>query len=1335
MDKIVELLLDSNAFNEFAEKYFNDHSIDPDNINAGEEREIYRELVLAYVPEIKNMNHDQLIEIMMHPDIDAEIVFLACDIDLTKEEAIQLIKKSRYIWSEIIKKYPEYFDRDLVEKCIMFESNIENFGPYIGDYPEIFEGIYLAFSNENKNINIETILKLPLSKEQVIRIISEYDFYYKKLDEKYLQDEDIVVALLKSNHSLPKNFKDVPASILVKHVDLVIERFADSYDHELFGMLLSKDERILDAYIKSGNISRYVLGYIDISLLHVLEENIDLLEEKINVYNLVNEVTKHSAVFLMRCWKSRGLNDFDQDLVLDNIEAILKAGLDLNQLSYRSNNILSNPKIIRKIIDYQLATTSTITIIEQAQGEALSENLVYAIEKGYQLTNNSPRAMFGNEGVARYLLDNNNIELLKLVSPEIIEKYADEICKKLDYQDGMYLGNLAFSPTIMMYIIRKTGSYDVLSSIYLRAEDGLDKWIPFVQEIYALGFRMTETDHNYFITWQPKLMLEYIKLTHNPNDIFLTYCYDEDLLNYVADLGFVLNDRCYGDISCNDKIIRNTIMYGDFNAIDYIGRPLTDAEVEIIYQRGYRLKDTSSYFIRCTPFIFIKEMSLTKDPFVINYSFVELDQSILKVAFDLGYFADSRTPKELLGNEYIIRESCLRGHAECLNYVLFVPANDLVDLYFNQGNIMDEKASEYLRQNPYAIHLMLQKTNNPNVIDLAIIDINEEDFKKALDLGYTLSDKTPIQLLNNERLMSVYLASELAKHPENAERLSNLASKIGAVAVCSALTDLLNYHEFIHAFNDIEIEKVIKFVYLVDTKDQLLTIVHNGNSQLLKQVYDICARLNSNQEFDVIMFKQIVNNFSKCAVLCANFVNSNYTREDIKLLYKVVVDGARAVIYEENNEDELLGDSRNVATLEELRNYKESTHFDTNTEINRLIIDYRQGFLTSDQVIRNLKNIIFKILCNKNYEEINVLLNQFLNTNRIEELLGCIKNPNIRNELENYKVFIDLIEAVFNMNDMDSLVKLAAQLNDKALQASEDIDAIWASFKNIEGEAKSFYGEEIRESIMHFDTIEDREGVSIVTGAEERVEDAPVIVTKGKYGSDGFEYGGRTYSGTVDLIELNGIPFVTFVHTLNAFGGGARVADFKNPRLVGRTYICISALSDEYVGFVRRGAPDIDHVSVLFSDFSSDQLAMASERDIYSGGGDNDLRLTSHQPSNLHPVRQVINSTYHGSNGYNEYVFYREDSQGRVIYPSAVLVAGDEPNEAEIQAAIYLGVPLVKINEYVYDKKREPGERLDITPSRKTRSIEEWKELRKSIDVIRTMVEPTEDIAEHKIAL
>ena len=111
-------------------------------------------------------------------------------------------------------------------------------------------------------------------------------------------------------------------------------------------------------------------------------------------------------------------------------------------------------------------------------------------------------------------------------------------------------------------------------------------------------------------------------------------------------------------------------------------------------------------------------------------------------------------------------------------------------------------------------------------------------------------------------------------------------------------------------------------------------------------------------------------------------------------------------------------------------------------------------------------------------------------------------------------------------------------------------------------------------------------------------------------------------------------------------------------------------------------------MQVIFDDLPNESLVIASSKDVGSKTEDNSLSVSSWYPGTYQPIRKVIIETYHGESGYNEYVYYRQYSESmQSLRPSAILIRGENPTESEIQAAVYLNVPLVKINKEKYPKR------------------------------------------------
>lgn len=608
------------------------------------------------------------------------------------------------------------------------------------------------------------------------------------------------------------------------------------------------------------------------------------------------------------------------------------------------------------------------------------------------------------------------------------------------------------------------------------------------------------------------------------------------------------------------------------------------------------------------------------------------------------------------------------------NFDILVKSNFDVDLLpadslLLRSNEFVKKIIDYQRENNMEI----------SVINKATKEAVLSNIMYALNAGYYISMKSPQFILDDREFLSYYLDIQLAKVGNHKPKIIELGNMIGADNLAIIFGDLLSNESFISAFSVQELLQIVKFIYFAGdmSRENLIKIIKSDSIDNFKMIYNL---LKEGSYFDIKFYKIINDNYLKFSNLCKNFVVNNYTKDDCSLLYKILVNG--------NQQASI------ISNLGELRNYKKIV-YDNN---NKNMEDISMNNLMSDEVkIKSIKNIILLMLCNKNYEEINKLLISMFSSNKISDLLATIKDENVKYELENYLVFIKFIEAIVNNNDFDNLKNIAVNLNERLLNDDKSLLSIWYEFKDIEKKAKCFYAIELNEKVVNFSQLETAEGV---------------IRENSKLKADIDNIDGEALvSEEVDYIELEGMPYVSLVHVMNAYGSGAKLSDFRHPRLIGRSYICLSAISDDKSKIVDyKGDIDINHVALMFSNFSNNQLVLEANCDINSNGENNSLEISS-IVSNFEPVRKLIKDT--NSAYYNEYVMYREDENGQSIYPSAVFVMGDEPNQYEINAAAYLGVPLVKINKKAYKNRKNEEEKREEKKAAVVNNslIEKYKEL------------------------
>ena len=349
-------------------------------------------------------------------------------------------------------------------------------------------------------------------------------------------------------------------------------------------------------------------------------------------------------------------------------------------------------------------------------------------------------------------------------------------------------------------------------------------------------------------------------------------------------------------------------------------------------------------------------------------------------------------------------------------------------------------------------------------------------------------------------------------------------------------------------------------------------------------------------------------------------------------------------------------------------------------------------------------------LCNKKYDinrasgyfymnnlDIKTMLEKVINSEKIDLLLKEIKDRETIEELKNIKVIIELIEKIVAL-DVEELKKIASNICELWKNDNENYNTSYQYFFNIENIVKRIYGVEVSEkSTKISDLNSDTKGV---------------IFEKGKYKPTMLEYKGEKVSQDgVDYIQLDGMPFTLFTHVLNGFGYGGDITYFKEQKLIGKSHICLSAINDKHVDFFnlsKNGNNDISGVTLIFSNLPPEKLVGMNHEDMGTQEDDYRRIYSPHSHADFGTLKDIMNNT--ATNHYNEYVYNRDG-----LYPSGVLVSGNEPTDAEINAAAYLKVPLVKINvekyKYGHDNFVENKENED-----NKKKIEEYRQLKKLIE-------------------
>lgn len=268
------------------------------------------------------------------------------------------------------------------------------------------------------------------------------------------------------------------------------------------------------------------------------------------------------------------------------------------------------------------------------------------------------------------------------------------------------------------------------------------------------------------------------------------------------------------------------------------------------------------------------------------------------------------------------------------------------------------------------------------------------------------------------------------------------------------------------------------------------------------------------------------------------------------------------------------------------------------------------------------------------------IIREYIDSKRIDDLIKNIKDNDTLEILYQLRPIIYFIEKLIKNNDPEDDVEIIKKMN----QLIYEKDATFARLRNNLKDLKNFL----------------RRAYEIASNEELTTIDSlkNIVGTYEASSSMNLE------NPEVKMYELPENSFV-MTHVLNAYGTGGKISDFKNPRLIGKTYICLSAIQNGQ-SRLKNKKDDIDHVTLVFDHFEPNTLVKMAHSDIFSMASNNDLGVEAMVKNKFN----TINTNDLLTRSYNEYVVYRESFDGKFIYPSAVLVNDYTPRQADIDALL-----------------------------------------------------------------
>ena len=704
---------------------------------------------------------------------------------------------------------------------------------------------------------------------------------------------------------------------------------------------------------------------------------------------------------------------------------------------------------------------------------------------------------------------------------------------------------------------------------------------------------------------------------------------------------------------------------------------------------------------------------LTEEDIKNNYKLLT-SNILMKKAIDIDY-------------RYILicNEDFGRGFekisADTIKYAIskgYLPSKDDVDTNYNWGKNNDI--------------MMVLIEANPNLVELSYDYETLFDF--AVANGYNpsfIGIRDNKKLLESPKLGSYLLENDIMLYNNGFlnEYIKRDNVKGITLEFIDQIWDFINNNIAYENMDYNEMFTIIKYVYGENSyeerynklREQLNELIKNKQFNIFNEIINILLDNNNHNTKDKLnLMNDIIDDFNTYYNLCCSFVSSNYTKKDIYLLQYLLL--SNDII------------KPNIESIEDLKKYNEVVYQNRKSEINDIPFDWAIG----EYEPYFFHDAIILMLFNMSYDEYMEKVHNGFSSRDIDVLINSINNRDIKEDLNRYKIVIKFIESIINVKDGKKLKNFAHRLNEAIYENSESVIDIYNILRDIESIKKYYYGIEISEKLLDISELEPTS--EEVLANEEEKKRQPYIRENKKYTCPNVEIHGRKLNNElVDYIELNGIDFTFFVHVLNAYGTGGTLEDFKRSRLIGKTYICVSPITDNYYSGLAEGHDAIndfieelddiddeellldisienaDNVKLIFSNISPEQLAAMGNHDLCSGADDNSLEITTERKEKYAPIRKNVDSL--NKKGYCEYVLYREDNKGKVIYPTAILSTENEPSQSEIMAAAYLQVPIIHINNKYLNKDKQ-----NISDSQSTSQLEPQEMLKHKLQEMKNIL-------------
>ena len=581
-------------------------------------------------------------------------------------------------------------------------------------------------------------------------------------------------------------------------------------------------------------------------------------------------------------------------------------------------------------------------------------------------------------------------------------------------------------------------------------------------------------------------------------------------------------------------------------------------------------------------------------------------------------------------------------------------------------SIIDDDVIKHIK-NPSSISLKIMDIERvKKIISLDSFDNNNSDLMiQVLDyvlsgeLDFTFDKKIIegfIKLLNQnpdiiyknyfKLLLKVdesLLTEEQIKIRDNAIQLLEEYGKVNTLEK----NEVFSYELVKHVVPALGFKKAADLMKYNSEADKIIIgIIKNGELDLAKAYIEIIQKHHIFEDDDKLLhfaFKY----FESSKSLIKDIIDKELTPQEVTNLTKIIMN---------NN-------PYNIKTKEELARYEEVVEQYAKEKLRSSNIhDIRDYFVTVFG-FTNLNKLedFFNDYQLDNFPQINYALYT------IKEKYGEDVAKSLSFTAEEVKVIL-LIKEVLeteNIDELKQLIRLGIETKDHVLDYSDIVH-------NIILKVRKLYNYQINASLTKVESIKEKQ-------KSKTKEQKKTII----------DYRGQQKEATYTIIDMDEEPFNFVVHRLYKYDSA--MSDLlskllKDPslwtKLDGASTLSTSSISDRGFWFLNNYDPG--GVVYIFDELPDDFLLYMYGKDLMSEHGGHTLEPTfsGNRYTDLNSLNQVTCSGHDGN--YNEVVGYRAG-----VMPKAILCTGLEPNEYQVRAADYFGIPIIRVDMQKYGKLKE----------------------------------------------